>query len=95
MATRGRLADEGFFERIAEHRPVFFGYAWVDYNSLRRGRMRLIPPDEQFSEWKKDYEAMRQEMFWGDVPSFEELLTVVKEFESKFERGLKSFGCPS
>ena len=77
------LADEGLFERVAEHRPVFFKQTWVDYSQLRRGSIRILPPEEQRAAWAKDYNDMRQEMFWEDVPTFDDLLSDIATFEAE------------
>ena len=34
-------------------------------------------------DWERDYKAMREEMFFGDMPSFAELTGVVRDFERK------------
>ena len=38
-------------------------------------------------DWQADYEGMRQEMFYGDVPSFEDILAVVGEFQARLNAG--------
>jgi hypothetical protein len=43
-----------------------------------------MPSGERLPEWRRDYSAMREEMFYGEPPSFEEVLQVVKGFEEKF-----------
>ena len=78
------LADPGLFDRVAEHRQAFFRYGWMDYMTCRPGAFRLLPPDSQLADWKRDYDAMQAEMFFGQVPSFEEILQVVSEFEQRF-----------
>jgi hypothetical protein len=78
------LVDPGLFERVAAHRQVFFRHGWVDYSTLRPGALRLMPSGERLPEWRRDYSAMREEMFYGEPPSFEEVLQVVKGFEEKF-----------
>ena len=34
------LADPGLFDRVAEHRQVFFPYGWMDYTTCRPGAFR-------------------------------------------------------
>lgn len=80
-------SDAGLFERTAAHREVYFNWSWVDYQTLRKGSLRLVPLEGQVGEWRKDYEAMRGEMFFGEVPAFEEVLRVVAEFERAFNAG--------
>ena len=56
----------------------------MDYTTLARGSLRVVPPAAQVNEWRKDYRAMQTEMFFGEVPTFEEILRVVGEFEARF-----------
>jgi hypothetical protein len=78
------VADPGLFDRVAEHRQVFFRHTWVDYASLRPGSLRLVPVESKKLDWERDYNAMRAEMFFGEVPTFEEILRVVGDFETQF-----------
>jgi hypothetical protein len=84
------VADAGLFSRVAAHRQQFFGYTWMDYNSLRPGALRLLPLADQLSTWLGDYREMKKEMFFGDVPDFDEILRVVGEFEKQFNRQAKA-----
>lgn len=78
------IDDVGLFERVAAHRQVFFRWSWMDYTTLSRGRIRLVPPDDQVSEWRQDYRTMQAEMIFGEAPAFDEMLRVVGEFEARF-----------
>ncbi|MEX0324006.1 MAG: nucleotidyl transferase AbiEii/AbiGii toxin family protein [Puniceicoccaceae bacterium] len=77
-------ANMDLFNKIREHRRVYFKYTWMDYETLIPGKLRLIPLEEQMPDWKVDYTGMQQEMFYGDVPDFSEVLATVKAFEVKF-----------
>jgi hypothetical protein len=76
--------DIELFDRISAHRQVYFSYNWVDYDTLRPGSLRLVPPDEQLQEWRADYNSMRREMFFGEVPTFEDIMKSVAEFQDGF-----------
>ncbi len=78
--------DLELFERIAAHRQVYFRYTWVEYDTLRPGHLRLVPPDEQLADWKSDYTAMKDEMFSGEPPSFDDIIQTVREFQDAFNR---------
>lgn len=78
------IQDTGLFERIAAHRRVFFRYGWMDYTTLSKGHLRVLPLPEQEAEWRQDYEAMRGEMFFNAPPPFDEVLKAVAEFEKEF-----------
>ncbi|OPX32003.1 MAG: hypothetical protein B1H09_01565 [Gemmatimonadaceae bacterium 4484_173] len=74
------------FERTAVHRQVYFRWTWMDYSTLKKGKLRIVPEVDQEAEWRRDYGAMQNEMFYGYVPSFDEVLQVVSEFEQAFNR---------
>ena len=80
----GAMADKALFARVAEHREIFFRYAWVDYSTHKPGTFRLVPPAAHFPNWKADYEAMRGPMFFGEEPPFDEIIGLVREFEKTF-----------
>jgi hypothetical protein len=76
--------DLDLFDRVAAHRQVFFRHTWVDYSTLNPGQLRLVPAEDDRSDWQTDYESMQREMFYGDVPTFDEILAVVGDFQSRF-----------
>jgi hypothetical protein len=78
------LADTALFQRVADHREIFFRYSWVDYSTHKPGSFRLVPRPAQLPAWKADYQAMLGPMFFGHAPTFEEILVVVGEFEKVF-----------
>jgi len=81
----GRAAqDRPLFDRVAAHREVFFRWSWVDYTTLHPGALRFLPPAHHLEAWRKDYQEMRGEMFFGEVPTFDEILRVVGDFEKRF-----------
>jgi predicted nucleotidyltransferase component of viral defense system len=83
---RKAAGDLELFDRIAAHRQVYFRYSWVDYDTLCPGRLRLVPPDEQLAVWKADYAAMKDEMFFGKTPEFEDIIQTAREFQDEFNR---------
>ena len=81
------ISRDDIFIRAAQHRQIYFRWSWMDYSTLRRGSLRMVPPPEQEAEWRRDYRAMNDEMFFGEVPIFDEVLRVVREFQQYFNRG--------
>jgi len=78
------LAEPELFSRVVTHRAVFFRRSKEAQDALRPGSLRLLPATERQQDWKRDYEAMRETMFFGEPPEFEEILRVVAEFEKRF-----------
>lgn len=79
-------ANLDLFNCIATHRAVFFRKKKEAQESLRPGSLRIVPRNEHLPAWKSDYEAMRETMFFGETPTFEEILCVAAEFEQKFNK---------
>ena len=79
--------DLDLFDRVAAHRQIFFRHTWVDYSTLNPGQLRLLPAEADRPDWQAEYEGMRQEMFYGDVPTFDEILVVVGEFQARLNAG--------
>jgi hypothetical protein len=76
---------------------VFFRKSQEAQASLQRGRLRMTPSSERRTAWKQDYDAMRESMFFGETPTFDEILTAVAEFERRRPRGrrLSSVSMPT
>ena len=83
-------ADADLFARCAEHRQVFFRQNWVDYDSLAPATLRLVPADAHLTDWRRDYEQMQGPMFFGDSPSFDEILAAVRDFQQRFTAAAKA-----
>ena len=81
-----RQAEPELFERVAAHRAVFFRRTREAQDALRPGLLRLLPAAERQQDWKRDYETMRETMFFGEPPEFEEILRIVGEFQNTFNR---------
>ena len=88
LITRGvadrATADQALFARVAAHRQIFFRLNWVDYATLRPGTLRLVPPADHRAAWQQDYEEMAEAMFYGDRPTFDQILRTVSTFERQF-----------
>lgn len=83
-------ADTSLFKRIVEHRRIYFRYAWMDYDKLGPGTLRLVPAKDRLSDWRNDYTDMRTEMLYGESPGFDEILQRVQNFENTFNKALGS-----
>ena len=46
---RKAAGDLELFERIVAHRQVCFRFTWMNYDTMHRGRLRLVPPNEHLS----------------------------------------------
>lgn len=79
-------ADSTLFAQVAAHRQLFFRYGWMNYDTLKRGTIQMVPKSEQIDEWRRDYAAMQGEMFLGPPPTFDEILATITVFQSDFNK---------
>jgi hypothetical protein len=84
---REAAADLDLFRKIVKHRSVYFRHTWMNYDTIAPGSLSLVPDDERLPQWREDYRSMSREMFYGDVPTFEEILEVVAGFQNEFNKG--------
>lgn len=82
--------DTSLFQRIVEHRRIYFRYAWMDYDQLGPGTLRLVPVENRLADWRNDYAAMRTEMLYGESPDFADILQRVQDFEDSFNQETKT-----
>ncbi len=77
------LDREDICVRAARHREIFFNRSWMDYGTLTRKKLRMMPSPDREAEWRRDYQAMSGEMFFGYVPEFSEVLSELKVFQKR------------
>lgn len=86
MATSGIkdevLADLELLEQVVDFKQRFYPSGWANYETASPDTFRLIPPEERISELEQDYDAMHN-MIYGDYPSFESLITVLRDLETE------------
>lgn len=79
------LADSQLFRSVVEHRRVFIGLKGFDYETLTPETILIIPPENMISQWKTDYETMRNTMIYGDSLPFSQLIDKIKQLNEKIK----------
>ena len=80
------VAAPGLFESVAYHRAIYFRKKKEAQVSLQPGALAILPREDRQVAWEQDYEAMKAAMFFGEVPSFQEILSAVGDFERRFNQ---------
>ena len=80
------LNDNELYNSIVEHRRVFVGLKEFDYSTLATKTINIIPPERVISEWKQDYEIMRDTMIYGESLSFDKLIYRIKQLNETINR---------
>jgi hypothetical protein len=75
------LQEEDLLRAVARHHAIFFQRGWAKYEEAVPGTLRLVPPEEKRKELERDYGVMRDEMIFGQAPTFDHILAVLAEIE--------------
>ncbi|SDX01636.1 Nucleotidyl transferase AbiEii toxin, Type IV TA system [Hydrobacter penzbergensis] len=73
------LDDEELYSALQTHRQHYVRLKGIDYSTMHLTGLAFIPPFELLEQFRRDYEKMRPEMIFGDVPDFDTMLSGLRE----------------
>ena len=89
MVRRGvgasAIAKLNLLARVAQHKSLFFKTSWAHYAEAVKGSLRVMPPVHRLKPLREDYAKMQQ-MFFGEPPTFEDILVLLRQWESEFNQ---------
>ena len=74
--------DLALLADIVDFTRKFYPRSWAHFELCKPGTMLLMPSEHAMPVMKADYAAMRN-MIYGDYPSFDEILRIIKQLESE------------
>lgn len=77
------ISDRELYDTIIKHRSKLTKISWVDYDKHSYSTLSFIPPKEIIDDYAKDYEAMKESMFYGETDSFENLMKKLKRLNDR------------
>jgi hypothetical protein len=78
------LDDRQLLADVVKHKKVFFNASYANYDACISGRFRLLPEEAVLGALQTDFERMlRAGMFFAEQPSFERIVTRLRELEAK------------
>ncbi len=77
------LIEAALLERVANHKSIYFASKWANYETARKGTLKLFPPLHVLKELDKDYVLM-EAMFFREIPKLELILQTIERFEKEF-----------
>lgn len=77
------INDNELYQTIILHRSILTRISWIDYKTHQYKTVNFIPPKSEIEEWKKDYQAMQESMFYGETESFENLIKKITRLNEK------------
>jgi predicted nucleotidyltransferase component of viral defense system len=76
----GALADIALLKEVVDFKKRFYPRAWAEYEKAIPGSICLLPTEHNSEILVKDYERMKN-MIFGEVPSWDTILTGLHELE--------------
>ena len=80
------IVDLELFHEVVEHRKIFFRIGSVDYETMTPGQLHMCPDKDRQDAWGQDYAAMKSEMFYGEPPVFDEVISKLMEVQNSFNK---------
>lgn len=80
------IKDDAIWESIRHHREIYTSVNGMDYTPDVRDRLVLVPREDIMDAWKTDYEQMMGSMIYGDKPTWDELMSAMKELQERVRR---------
>ncbi len=78
--TQAALQDITLLNDVVNNKMAYFPSKWASYNTAKIGSLHLYPNKAFIESLKQDYKKMA-EMFFGDTPDFNNILSEIKRIE--------------
>lgn len=78
------LQNLALLEKVVAFKQKFYPRKWARYEDAAAKSIRLIPDKFRFAEIKDDYHSM-EEMFFGEYPTFEEIIEKLSDLEKEIQ----------
>lgn len=65
------VADKELYKRLLQHRAHYVRLKGINYTTMHLHSLKFIPPPELQDYFRNDYNAMREQMMYGDVPDYD------------------------
>jgi hypothetical protein len=73
-------------DRVRIHKTRYFESSWANYDTAIPGSLKLLPPDTRIPELRRDYAAMEPMFLAKEIPTFEQILSILSEAEHQLNR---------
>lgn len=73
------LVDQILYDTIVAHRKNWIRLKGIDYDQLQSKTVAFVPTEDLIEFFKDDYAKMSESMIYGIAPSFDEIITKIKE----------------
>ena len=79
------LSDLTLLQEVVSFKQKFYPMSWANYQTATPQSLKLLPAKAHTKALKDDYLAMK-EMIFGDMPSFEEVITALEDLQTRIHQ---------
>ena len=83
--AKSATAKPELLARVAQHKSLFFKTSWARFGEAAKGSLRIAPPEARVKALRDDYAKMQQ-MFFGEPPVFDNIITLLNRWEREFNQ---------
>lgn len=81
---KGKAAvDFELLARVVKHKIAYFASTWSQFETAKKGTLKLTPTGKLEKHLRSDYAAMR-DMFFEEPPVWEKIIETIRQFETEF-----------
>ncbi len=80
---KAAIKDTELYKGIVTHREKFNPLRGLNYSNHIPSKIKIIPPATVIKEWEKDYQAMTQNMIYGDPLNFDNLIKRIQDLQER------------
>ncbi len=80
------LEDKDLYATIVDHRSKLTKISWLDYSKHNYDTLKYLPPENIMEEYKRDYSAMEESMFYGKTEPFEDLIDKLNQLNKRINK---------
>jgi len=81
------LSDLTLLDRVAEHKKIYFASAWANYETAKKGSLKVFPLNRVLAALEEDYEKMSIMFYGSKRPDWQVILQAINDFEQEFNGG--------
>lgn len=81
------LADFELLQEVIDYKNLFYPCGWGQtFDACAEGHLRLLPNENNHDLLIEDYEKNTKRMIFGDIPKWNDILSVLQELENEINK---------
>ena len=80
------ISNGELYRRVVEHRRRFIGLKDFNYDELYPPAIKIVPQGATSEMWREDYRTMREQMVYGEAPTYDELMAFLSSLNERVSK---------